>query len=405
MSANGTVGAGGPYNGIVTLNSAAPFQFTRPISSGNLDAQHFTEHEIDEVIGLGSRLGHSGNDLRPQDLFSWSSAGVRNISSSGARYFSINGGGTNLVNFSQDPSGDFGDWLSTACPQAHPYVQNAFACTGQSSDIAATSPEGINLDVIGYDLGGTPIAVPYDFNNDAHSDYLLYNSSTRQTTIWYLNNNIFLSSASGPTLPGGWQVVAVADFNRDGHPDCLLFSSTSRATVIWYMNNNVHIGTTSGPALPAGWNVVALADFNLDGYPDYLLHNANTGGTVVWYMRNNVHIGSASGPTVPAGWTVAGVADFNGDNRPDYLLFNAGTHGTVIWYMSGVTHIGSHVGPTVTQGYDVVGLADFDHNGRPDYVLYNSSTHQTAIWYLNNYQLVHTASGPTLPVGWTVVAP
>jgi hypothetical protein len=403
MFANGTVGNGGPYDGIVTLNSAVPYQFTRPVIASNLDAQRSTEHEMDEVIGFGSHARLS--NLRPQDLFSWSSAGVRNISSSGARYFSINGGGTNLVNFSQDPSGDFGDWLSTACPQAHSYVQNAFACTGQSSDIAATSPEGINLDVIGYDLEGTPIAVPYDFNNDAHSDYLLYNSSTRQTTIWYLNNNIFLSSASGPTLPGGWQVVAVADFNRDGHPDCLLFSSTSRATVIWYMNNNVHIGTTSGPALPAGWSVVALADFNLDGYPDYLLHNANTGGTVVWYMRNNVHIGSASGPTVPAGWTVAGVADFNGDNRPDYLLFNAGTHGTVIWYMSGVTHIGSHVGPTITQGYDVVGLADFDHNGRPDYVLYNSSTHQTAIWYLNNYQLVHTASGPTLPVGWTVVAP
>src|SRR5207253_6905914 len=42
--------------------------------------------------------------------------------------------------------------LSPACPQPHPYVQNAFGCTGQSSDVAATSPEGVNLDVIGYDL-------------------------------------------------------------------------------------------------------------------------------------------------------------------------------------------------------------------------------------------------------------
>src|SRR5207237_854250 len=88
----------------------------------------------------------------PQDLFSWSSAGHRNISSTGTRYFSINGGSTNIVNFSQDSSGDLGDWLSTACPQAHPYVQNAFGCAGQSSDVTATSPEGINLDVIGYDL-------------------------------------------------------------------------------------------------------------------------------------------------------------------------------------------------------------------------------------------------------------
>ena len=152
MFADGTVGVGGPYDGIVTLNSGVPFQFTRPTSSGNYDAQRATEHEVDEVMGLGSRLGHTGTDLRFPDVFSWSAAGVRNLTSNGTRYFSINSGNTNLVNFNQNPNGDFGDWLSTACPQAHPYVQNAFICKGQFSDIGATSPEGINLDVIGYDL-------------------------------------------------------------------------------------------------------------------------------------------------------------------------------------------------------------------------------------------------------------
>ena len=152
MFANGTVGQGGPYDGIVTLNSSKPFQFSRPVNGNSFDAQRITEHEIDEVMGLGSRIGDNTSDLSPQDLFSWSSVGHRNITSSGTRYFSINGGVTNIVGFNQDPDGDFGDWLSTPCPQANPYVQNAFACTGQSSDIAATSPEGINLDVIGYDL-------------------------------------------------------------------------------------------------------------------------------------------------------------------------------------------------------------------------------------------------------------
>ena len=152
MFANGTVGRGGPYDGIVTLNSSSPFQFTRPTSANNFDAQRSIEHEMDEVIALGSRLGHNDSDLWPQDLFSWSSAGHRNTSSSGTRYFSINGGVTNIVNFNQNPSGDFGDWLSEPCPQTHPYVQNAFGCRGQSDDIAATSPEGINLDVVGYDL-------------------------------------------------------------------------------------------------------------------------------------------------------------------------------------------------------------------------------------------------------------
>src|SRR5262245_2532272 len=160
MFANGTVGQGGPYDAIVTLSSAVPYQFTRPVSGSNFDAQRTTEHEVDEAIGLGSRLGGSSSDNRPQDLFSWSSSGQRNISTSGTRYFSINGGDTNIVNFSQNLDGDLGDWLSEACPQTHPYVQNAFACAGQSSDISATSPEGINLDVIGYDLVGSPAPTP-----------------------------------------------------------------------------------------------------------------------------------------------------------------------------------------------------------------------------------------------------
>jgi hypothetical protein len=155
MFANGTVGAGGPYDGIVTLNSNQPFQFSRPPNGSNYDAQRSTEHEIDEVLGLGSYLNviPLSSDLRPQDLFSWAAPGSRNLTSTGSRYFSINSGSTNMVSFNQSSNGDFGDWLSASCPQDNPYVQNAFSCAGQFSDVTASSPEGINLDVIGYDLG------------------------------------------------------------------------------------------------------------------------------------------------------------------------------------------------------------------------------------------------------------
>ncbi|HEY5767497.1 MAG TPA: FG-GAP-like repeat-containing protein, partial [Candidatus Udaeobacter sp.] len=250
-----------------------------------------------------------------------------------------------------------------------------------------------------------PALPPTDFNADARPDLLLFNATTRQTAVWYMNNNVRIGSASGPTPPGGWTVASVADFNGDNHPDYLLFNTATRVTGMWYMNTNVRIGTAFGPTLPAGWTVVALGDFNSDGYPDYVLFNANTGGTIVWYMRNNVRIGSATGPTLPAGRSVAGVADFNGDTHPDYLLFNAATRGTVIWYMSGATRTGSRNGPTIAAGFEVAGLADFDGNGRPDYLLYNSSTRQTAVWYLNNYQLIGNAAGPTIWAGWNIVAP
>ena len=158
LDANGNLGSGPAfiYDGIVVLNSGAPLQFTRPVNIGSFDAQESIEHEIDEILGLGSYLNQGGTDLRPQDLFSWSFVGTRNLTSSGMRYFSIDSGNTNIVDFNQDTSRDLGDWLSITCPQLNPHVQNALACPGRSADVSASSPEGINLDVIGYNLAVRP---------------------------------------------------------------------------------------------------------------------------------------------------------------------------------------------------------------------------------------------------------
>jgi hypothetical protein len=160
MFANGNVAAGGPYDGIITLNSGSPLQFSRPASAGFYDALTGFEHEIDEVLGLGSHLNAPSptSDLRPEDLFSWSAPGMRNVSSSHERYFSINGGTTKIIDFNQTPGFDFGDWLSLPCPQSNPHVQNAFGCPGQSADVTASSSEGLALDVIGYNFA-PPAAV------------------------------------------------------------------------------------------------------------------------------------------------------------------------------------------------------------------------------------------------------
>jgi len=50
--------------------------------------------------------------------------------------------------------------------------------------------------------------------------------------------------------------VAVADFNSDGHPDYLLYKASTRQTGIWYLNNNVFVGSAYGPALLTGWSLV-----------------------------------------------------------------------------------------------------------------------------------------------------
>src|SRR4029077_7697575 len=213
-----------------------------------------------------------------------------------------------IIVLNQDSTGDLGDWRSGPRPQTNFYVHNAFTCQGPAADIAVSSPEGNTPDVLGYDVASLPpraagwsVAGVADFNGDGHPDYVLFNSSTRATEIWYLNNNVLSSGLYGPTLPPGWSVVGVADFNGDGHPDYLLFNSSTRQTAIWYLNNNVLSSGLYGPTLPVGWTLVGVADFNGDGKPDYLLYNGSTRQTAIWYLNNNVLSSGLFGPALPAG--------------------------------------------------------------------------------------------------------
>ena len=163
MDATSGVGTGS-FDGIVTVNSSQPFQLTRTggISGTKYDIEQSIEHEIDEVLGLGSVLPNStdftGNvAVKPEDLFRYSAAGTLSLTTSGSAtsYLSIDGGTTNLASFNQNSTGDYGDWGASA----QPLVQLAFSFKGTQSDVSATSPEGVALDVVGYDLAPEPTAL------------------------------------------------------------------------------------------------------------------------------------------------------------------------------------------------------------------------------------------------------
>ena len=250
---------------------------------------------------------------------------------------------------------------------------------------------------------GTGKAVVSDFNIDGHPDYVLRNASTRQTAIWYLNNNLYVSGAYGPTLVAGWALRGLADFNRDTHSDYALFAPSTNQTALWYLSGPTFIGSAYGPTLPSGWELVGAADFNGDNKPDYVLYNAGTRQTAIWYMNNSVHVGGGYGPSIPPGWDLIGVADFNGDGHPDYAVIYIGTGQTAIGYLSGLTLVGAAPGPTIPGGWIFAATADFNGDGKPDYVLYNGGARQTAIWYLNNNVFIGSAYGPTLPAGWSLV--
>ncbi|HXQ52737.1 MAG TPA: NF038122 family metalloprotease [Stellaceae bacterium] len=160
----------GQSDGTITISTSQPIQYVRVDgqiasdqvnatlgTSSNYDLISTFEHELDEVLGLGSALSGGGslpNHIRPEDLFRYDQNGARSftLSSSAMAFISLNGT-SDLVQLNQDPGGDFGDFYSTPSASAPclPSVQVAFACPGHVMQVSGNSDEVQLLAALGYD--------------------------------------------------------------------------------------------------------------------------------------------------------------------------------------------------------------------------------------------------------------
>ncbi len=95
-----------------------------------------------------------------------------------------------------------------------------------------------------------------DFNANGKPDFLLANTTTRQTAVWFLNGTTFVSSVLGPTLPSGWVLQGAADFNSNPKPDYVLFEASTRRTAFWFLNGVIFTGSAFGPTLAPGYSLV-----------------------------------------------------------------------------------------------------------------------------------------------------
>jgi hypothetical protein len=169
-------GPGNPtlYDGVVGLNLG----ITSPpetLGSGTYGLVSVAEHEIDEILGLGSALKNvlaiSGienaandttlGDPTPEDLFRWSAAsgGTRTLSTNCANptsaYFSYGPSTGAIAQFNNSCNGaDFGDWASSAIVR----VQDAFGTPGTNP--ALSSAELAALTAIGYQIPSADVPEP-----------------------------------------------------------------------------------------------------------------------------------------------------------------------------------------------------------------------------------------------------
>jgi outer membrane autotransporter protein len=224
FDASGTFvsGCNSVFDGVITLSSSQPIDFTRPVPAydgTNLgyDGVRVAEHEIDEVLGgggSGSMLGSPDQATRYGilDLYRYSAPGTPSYTGSGiaTSYFSIDGGNTNIVGFNQNHNGDYADWGPniTACDGGGAggpgFVQDAFSCNNVQADVTTSSPEYTMLQAIGYDPvsgGGSSVTWDCTTNPDsvAHSGAVSATKTTSCTQI-VLGANTF---TGGTTIVAG----------------------------------------------------------------------------------------------------------------------------------------------------------------------------------------------------------
>jgi FG-GAP-like repeat len=157
---------------------------------------------------------------------------------------------------------------------------------------------------------GWAVVAAVDMDGDGNADYVLSNPSTHQTAVWYSRNEgtALERGVFSHPLPIGWTLVGAADFDGDGNPDFLLFNPSTSQVAIWYLDSNGQyshgVFFASGHSLPAGWILRGTADFDGDGNPDLLLINPATRQTAIWYLKAAVYNRGALGPALAIGYTL-----------------------------------------------------------------------------------------------------
>jgi VCBS repeat protein len=402
----GLSGASGSLDGYVGFSSTSSFAYddSQGVPSGQFDFFAVVAHEFSEIMGrqllVGGVIGTTPNSYEPLDLFHFSASGKRTFSGIQAGFFSIDGGNTDLDNFNTNPSGDAGDWASSA-------GNDAFLAFSKSGGVnAVTETDLRELNVLGYDRAGTtPVAAPGssgftgDFNGDLKSD-IIWQSASGTPTMWLMNGATVSSSTALPTPPSSWHIVGTGDFNGDGKSDILWFN-TNNTPGIWEMNGTSIISAVALPASPSSWNIVGTGDFDGDGKSDILWQNSD-GTPGIWEMNGTSIKSAVALQTPPSSWHIVGTGDFNGDHRSDILWQN--TDGTpAIWEMNGTSIISAVALPAPPLSWHIVGTGDVNGDGMSD-ILWQNSDGTPGIWEMNGTSIMSSFALPNPGPGWNLLS-
>jgi hypothetical protein len=306
------------------------------------------------------------------DLFRYASLGQHQWTGGQAAYLSVDGGKTDLANFST--TFDYTLFTNVA-------ANDPFNVAGDTTPATAlTSLDLEVLDIIG--LG--PRAAADDFNANAISDILFRNNATGDTGYYAISNGSNTGWYDVGPSSTAYTIVGTSDFGGNGADDILFRNNTTGDTGFYEIVNGASTGWHDVGASSTAYNVVGTGDFTGNGSNDILFRNNSTGDTGFYAMVNGVDTGWDDVGASSTAYSVVGVGDFNGDGTADILYRNNTTGDTGFYEIVNGANAGWHDVGASSTAYSVVGVGDFLGNGTADILFRNNSTGDTGFYAINN---------------------
>ena len=374
-------------------------------------ATNSSDWEVDALQEISHALGRTTDYYAgaptTMDLFRYSASGTYQWNGGAPAYFSIDGGKTDLANFST--ISDYTDFANNNLTPNDLFNWDI----GPNSTLSSVDLELMN--VIGFGLTdsdetatGTPTdtttGTPTDTTTGTPTDTTTgtpanattgspannYPQFAGNVEEWILSNGTEAGVAGPGSIPSGYQVAGTGDFTGSGTSDILWQNPTTGDTQEWLINNGGWAGTVDLGTHPGNFQIAGVGDFTGNGMDD-VLWTSSSGSQVqtdIWELGSDGQWQESVSPgSHPAGYNVVGVGDFTGNGTSDILWQNPTTGDVDEWQINNgqwaaSVDLGSHPG----SGWQIAGTGDFFGNGTDDILWTNSSGGQvqTDIWELGS---------------------
>ena len=336
------------------------------LANQNNDLTAVVEHEMDEVLGLGSALVGTTTTFDPfaEDLFRWGGSGARSYSANSstaipcsggtpAAYFSIDGGSTDLDDFNNcNNGGDYGDWITHTPSQ----VQDAFTNFSASPFLKLRSQEVRALDVLGFNLAFRNFADMSVWRPSSGQWFIIPidNPATQIVQSWGLNGD----------------VPVRGDFDGDGINDVAIWRPSSGQ---WYVIPSSNPGTPIIQSWGLNGDIPVPGDYDGDGKTDFAVWRPSSGQ---WYVIPS----SNPGTPIIQSWGLNGdvpvPGDYDGDRKTDVAVWRPSTGQ---WFVIPSSNPGTPIVQSWGLNGDIPVAGDYDGDNITDIAVWRPSTGQ---WFV-----------------------